>query len=968
MKLRKPISWILVLMLLLSMVPMQAAAAELTVAESVGSFYGIYLGSTKVTSDNCDDIFGDGTARYDPSNGYLYLNDPVIDGSHDGIAIHIMVGARIHVVGRYHMPQAVSTYGLYAYGAITLEGDFVFKGMQVGMYAEYIDLASGVICADGGVTGIEAEEDIYIYDNVSLAEFHGNRYAVMGGNDLDMDGGLTITTPENGYIEDLSRWEDYTICGPGGDIAKTAVLQNPSHLYAFDLYLGSVQVSTANREDILSDGSAQYEPFTGTLTLSDPTVTGAHENSRLYCGFGGLTVTGSCDLSTGILSENGLYINGDVTLSGSFALCGTLYGLYAAGDVHLLSCSLTASATAGGGVGVSCGGALSFENDTSRATFSTTNGVAVLASDILLSTLLQVTAPEGGEIAQNPDDPSRKTILDAEGVRAADAAVDRRNKVIDLEGYGIEEDPYLIQSVDDWHKLSNAVKRGLRTNGLYFLQTADFMIHDFHDTTGTIGNPFRGIYDGGGHTTEAFLASSGYDCVALFSYIGGATIKNLTVTGWVTGSDYTAGLVGWITDDGSLIQNCAVFAMIEPVSGPMQDQRYGGIIGKCGADSATVDGCVFGGSFYGIPLVPASAGTNNAQYPVNVGTIIGWSEIGTSPIVKNCLDISETSFPLGMGFDEGFFAQRINNYYTSVAKSLSFRAQYAWGGGGNDAGWWHAEVLQGNGFDLFLVEGPGVCYDGKVYAKDCQTVTAGLPDASVLYETDKNTYAQNGSLLTVTMDQRATVRAANANDAAPYLDAASPAQGADNLFDGAAATVWRAADLPCSVTFRIEQSLVPKGYWLTTAANAALHPDRNPTGWTLEGSNDGESWALLTQAENNHTLEAENGKTYAFSLKNDDEDFYSYYRFTVTDAGGSGGFSLGGFRLASIVPVYEEYDLWVDGTRVNSRNYGDILGDGGKAKFDPATNTLTLDDPSLTGAVNSDDDKNEYIFSRRIWI
>ena len=255
MKLRKPISWILVLMLLLSMVPMQAAAAELTVAESVGSFYGIYLGSTKVTSDNCDDIFGDGTARYDPSNGYLYLNDPVIDGSHDGIAIHSMVGARIHVVGRYHMPQAVSTYGLYAYGAITLEGDFVFKGTQVGMYAEYIDLASGVICADGGVTGIEAEEDIYIYDNVSLAEFHGNRYAVMGGNDLDMDGGLTITTPENGYIEDLSRWEDYTICGPGGDIAKTAVLQNPSHLYAFDLYLGSVQVSTANREDILSDAA-----------------------------------------------------------------------------------------------------------------------------------------------------------------------------------------------------------------------------------------------------------------------------------------------------------------------------------------------------------------------------------------------------------------------------------------------------------------------------------------------------------------------------------------------------------------------------------------------------------------------------------------------------------------------------------------------------------------------------------------
>ena len=44
------------------------------------------------------------------------------------------------------------------------------------------------------------------------------------------------------------------------------------------------------------------------------------------------------------------------------------------------------------------------------------------------------------------------------------------------------------------------------------------------------------------------------------------------------------------------------------------------------------------------------------------------------------------------------------------------------------------------------------------------------------------------------------------------------------------------------------------------------------------------------------------------------------------------------------------YDLWLGGTRVTEKNLNDILNDGGKAKFDPATNTLTLDNPTISGA------------------
>lgn len=44
----------------------------------------------------------------------------------------------------------------------------------------------------------------------------------------------------------------------------------------------------------------------------------------------------------------------------------------------------------------------------------------------------------------------------------------------------------------------------------------------------------------------------------------------------------------------------------------------------------------------------------------------------------------------------------------------------------------------------------------------------------------------------------------------------------------------------------------------------------------------------------------------------------------------------------------ETYDLWVAGTQVKKTNQNDVLEDGGSVKFDPTTNTLTLNDADLT--------------------
>ena len=44
----------------------------------------------------------------------------------------------------------------------------------------------------------------------------------------------------------------------------------------------------------------------------------------------------------------------------------------------------------------------------------------------------------------------------------------------------------------------------------------------------------------------------------------------------------------------------------------------------------------------------------------------------------------------------------------------------------------------------------------------------------------------------------------------------------------------------------------------------------------------------------------------------------------------------------------ETYDLWVAGKQVTETNQNDVLEDGGSVKFDPTTNTLTLNDADLT--------------------
>lgn len=142
-----------------------------------------------------------------------------------------------------------------------------------------------------------------------------------------------------------------------------------------------------------------------------------------------------------------------------------------------------------------------------------------------------------------------------------------------ISGTGTKDEPYLINTTDDWNLFAKSVEGGIDYYGKYVKLTNNITISTMVGVCDESGDrPFRGIFEGDNHTLTANITSTATDDnknnqgVAPFHLIKQATIQNLTVAGQITSaSKYAAGLVGWV-DGGdynrSYIKNCVVKATI----------------------------------------------------------------------------------------------------------------------------------------------------------------------------------------------------------------------------------------------------------------------------------------------------------------------------------------------------------------------------------------------------------------------
>ena len=227
---------------------------------------------------------------------------------------------------------------------------------------------------------------------------------------------------------------------------------------------------------------------------------------------------------------------------------------------------------------------------------------------------------------------------------------------------------------------------------------------------GSEKQPYTGTFDGGGYTIRGLcVARRGYydgesfaaaNYVGLFGGLSGATVKNLTVTGYVDGRFYVGGIAGY-ADDTTKLLNCRSECIVVSgksthpyASDPESVIRYaGGIVGYnagsvtacCNAGTVTgidsVGGITGGGpgtvsDCYNVGAVTASgqnaggiAGNGGTvSYSYNVGTVTGGAEIANSAAVNDCCFLGAA------GQTAGAFADG-----TVLAALIAGRGQHPWG-------------------------------------------------------------------------------------------------------------------------------------------------------------------------------------------------------------------------------------------------------------------------------------------------
>ena len=153
------------------------------------------------------------------------------------------------------------------------------------------------------------------------------------------------------------------------------------------------------------------------------------------------------------------------------------------------------------------------------------------------------------------------------------AATDNINKVVTVDSGKLLA--ALAQSVNDrndskdYSDYTIKLTKNLDLNGIEWTPIG---------TKGT-SNVFKGIFDGNGATISN-LKISGGSYVALFGETSGATIKDLTVTGEVSGED-VAGIVAKATD--TRITNCVSKVNVTATAGKAAgiSASFGGTITKC---------------------------------------------------------------------------------------------------------------------------------------------------------------------------------------------------------------------------------------------------------------------------------------------------------------------------------------------------------------------------------------------------
>jgi uncharacterized repeat protein (TIGR02543 family) len=219
------------------------------------------------------------------------------------------------------------------------------------------------------------------------------------------------------------------------------------------------------------------------------------------------------------------------------------------------------------------------------------------------------------------------------GLIPADGIVTTAEAAAAFNGEGTETNPYLIESIIDWNNFAGYINNGTSpyaAANVYYKLTAD--IGTTNPVITMVGNtathPFKGVFNGNGHTLIVNLSADAMYC-APFRYVDGATIKYLHTAGTVAaGSEipednkdknkYRTGLIGNTTNTVT-IKGCRSSVTI--TSDLAGDGTHAGFVGVSEGTLNMTD-CLFDGTITG-------------QNTTNCGGFVGWRK-SNNITLTNC--------------------------------------------------------------------------------------------------------------------------------------------------------------------------------------------------------------------------------------------------------------------------------------------------------------------------------------------
>lgn len=189
------------------------------------------------------------------------------------------------------------------------------------------------------------------------------------------------------------------------------------------------------------------------------------------------------------------------------------------------------------------------------------------------------------------------------------------------QGAGTATDPYRISTADELAWLAQEVNagRGASYNAVLG-NDIDLESKEWTPIGKNYSYVYKGTFDGGGHTISGLKIDSTDQYQALFGYVKGGTIKNLTVAGSVTSSkQYTAGIVAY--GNPVTVTNC-----INNVSVKATEKGYAAGVVASASTNSEVMGCTNNGAIAGYGdyvggIVGAGSGIKTISNCFNSGSV-----------------------------------------------------------------------------------------------------------------------------------------------------------------------------------------------------------------------------------------------------------------------------------------------------------------------------------------------------------